>query len=1024
MKHQDPVPRLSNAEEQAVLSQFYAMVLSDREGPDEIELDRYLRRFPGYEALIRAEYQQLMEPSAAPVASSPSETAEPSEIEQALARDLAEGTLGSLADYFLRFPGKESLVTIAHANLIMKQSLVEPEGIPDRLGSFEVQREIGRGGQAVVYLARDVRLDRPVALKVMVRSTIQPDVLRRFEREAMAAAQVEHPNIASVYEVGVHEPYAYIAMAYVPGKTLERLAKENPKASLGPVLPQPNGGVSEPSHAKRAAWKPVVHLFESLARALHAAHEAGVIHRDIKPGNVMVTPQGSPVLLDFGFARTLGSNRATLTRQGDLVGTPQFMSPEQIELGAVDRRTDIYSLGVTLYECLAGVPAFHGSRAWDVQRSILSDPLPALPETVDGVPTDLQTILEVATNKEPAERYPNAKALADDLGRLLAGQSIHARPASRGRRLLRFFRRHRLIAMTALLGVVGGALAVWGSVGWWPQDAGDPTEPNRQPMFAEGPEESLYRDKLARWQSAMAAGDMVLASKELRATRPSQRGWEYEFGLRQLMESRQPIVGGDPPRLRWVEENDCWEPLRLVIVGDELFVANVISGEVRSRFKAFRDSGYPFGSAKLERVGIKRNSDQSIYVWDTRSGERLGPFAGHGQSRPTLTTDGRWMVYLAEDRSTVMVDLDTKDRVQLSDPVGERGSLWTYFAFDSQDQQLCTVHTRGGDLSRIQVHDMVQPFAGSTLRPVAAREYPIKGPDMVWHPSGSWIVFRIENELQIADPKTLLIRDSIEIAEEMTIGPTFHPDGVHLVTRHWDALRAWKLPKALRDPSADEEARLPFPEGEELALGVHRTLDNLQISPDGMQALVYCLDTRTMVVDLKEPSDGPSQVAPSEMEWPRSSAQYSATLQVRGMDSGGPAIQIAGPSRVLDEPRWFPWKDWTESDSDGDAIPFVACEITQRGYGFWNEKVIVWDLLAGEELLRLDSQPVSSMAVHPDGTRLVCGQMDGSIQLYHTHSMGNLLSFPAHGSAVTQVAFSSDGNRLYSLAADGETRTW
>jgi serine/threonine protein kinase len=244
-------------------------------------------------------------------------------------------------------------------------------GEGDRIGPFRILELVGRGGQGIVYLAEDERLHRKVALKVLTGWGLTSEAaLKRFRREAEVASKLDHPGICTVYDAGVEDGVPYIAMRYVEGETLARklstaresagdeatsvvgLLEFEAAASTRPEVdpsPTPSGPTT---HAEVMR---VVRLVEEAARALHAAHESGVIHRDIKPGNIMVTAASEPVILDFGLARELEGDLPTLTHMGELFGTPAYMSPEQLAHQRIrlDRRTDVWSLGVTLYECLS-----------------------------------------------------------------------------------------------------------------------------------------------------------------------------------------------------------------------------------------------------------------------------------------------------------------------------------------------------------------------------------------------------------------------------------------------------------------------------------------------------------------------------------------------------------------------------------------------------------------------------------------------------------------------------------------------
>ncbi len=306
-----------------------------------------------------------------------------------------------------------------------------------RIGPFEIQGELGRGGMGVVFRARDPVLGRDVALKVLSPGA-PPDVRARFLREGRVAARLRHPSVVAVHAAGETEPpagsegpgAAYIAQELIEGRSLAKVLAEE---SLGPA--------------------PAARLVEKIARALAHAHAEGVIHRDVKPGNILLDSAGEPHLADFGLARDAASEER-LSRSGMVVGTPHYMSPEQAQgrVGAVDGRTDVWACGVVLYECVAGAMPFSGETAMAVMTAIVgSDPVP-LRRRAAGVPADLETIVSTCLEKDPGRRYPTAGALADDLDRFLRGEPIGARGEGPIRRLARALGRHRTAAAAAAAG--------------------------------------------------------------------------------------------------------------------------------------------------------------------------------------------------------------------------------------------------------------------------------------------------------------------------------------------------------------------------------------------------------------------------------------------------------------------------------------------------------------------------------------------------------------------------------------------
>ncbi len=302
-------------------------------------------------------------------------------------------------------------------------------GVPAGVfGDFEIVREIGRGGMGIVYEARQTALDRRVALKVLPRYMVgQTEEQARFRREAEAAGKLSHPGIVTVHASGDHDGLPYIAMEYVEGTTLERMIT---RGSLAPA---------------RAA-----EILATIAEALDYAHKAGVVHRDVKPSNIIIAADHRAKLMDFGLARHSGDS--TLTAAGIAVGTPAYMSPEQAmgQRDVVGALSDVYMLGATLYEAVTGAKPFKGDTPEAVIHAVV-DTEPVPPRRIRShLPEDLQTIILKAMEKEPRRRYASGGALAADLRAFVAGEPISARPVSMLGRAVRLARRHRAAAISVV----------------------------------------------------------------------------------------------------------------------------------------------------------------------------------------------------------------------------------------------------------------------------------------------------------------------------------------------------------------------------------------------------------------------------------------------------------------------------------------------------------------------------------------------------------------------------------------------
>jgi predicted Ser/Thr protein kinase len=308
----------------------------------------------------------------------------------------------------------------------------ETEALP-RLPGYEIIRIIDQGGMGVVYEARQLKLGRTVAVKMISGVRLRPKIVARFRAEAEAAARLQHPNFVQIFEVGEVNGRPFFSMEYVPGGSLaQQLTRELPLA-------------------RKAA-----ELLETLARAVHAAHERGIVHRDLKPSNVMLADDGTPKIADFGLAKRLDDDSGH-THTGEILGTPSYMAPEQAE-GKKDQigpHTDVYALGAILYELLAGKPPFQGISPLDSLRLVVAQEPIAPSQIAASVPRDLEAICLKCLEKAPSQRYATANALADDLRRFLNGQPVTARRIGPLQRAWKGIRRHpQGVALAATLGLL------------------------------------------------------------------------------------------------------------------------------------------------------------------------------------------------------------------------------------------------------------------------------------------------------------------------------------------------------------------------------------------------------------------------------------------------------------------------------------------------------------------------------------------------------------------------------------------
>lgn len=512
---------------------------------------------------------------------------------------------------------------------------------PARIGQYEIIRRIGEGGMGVVYEARQEHPHRTVALKVIRPGFATPALLRRFQFEADVLGQLQHPGIACIYDAGVADGVAYFAMEYIRGPSLSQYVA-----------------------AQRPTRQAILELVVQICDAVHHAHQQGVIHRDLKPGNILVVDEGAagpriegaewttspapsaprpagrcapqPKVLDFGVARTIRPDLQQLslhTEVGQLVGTVPYMSPEQVagDSRLIDVRSDVYSLGVMLYELLAGrLPLDVRNCALPEAARIIREEEPSRLSSLNAaLRGDIDTIVTKALEKDRARRYQSAAELAADIRRCLSDQPIVARPASAMYHLAKFARRHRTlvggIAATFVTLVLGAAVAVLFAVR-------ERHERSRADAKTVESERLAYRASLTAAAGAMQIGDVDVARRALAEAPQALRGWEWDHLAATADQSIRTLQSQGPTVQAIASSNDG---RRIVSMdkGGELGIWNVETAE-RLRTAQLGESGRwgwalsPDGRILVRSVapvGVRaEDADSGTLLWRRDIGAGLG----------------------------------------------------------------------------------------------------------------------------------------------------------------------------------------------------------------------------------------------------------------------------------------------------------------------------------------------------------------------------------------------------------------
>jgi WD40 repeat protein/serine/threonine protein kinase len=878
-----------------------------------------------------------------------------------------------------------------------------PGRVAPTVAGYEILGELGRGGMGVVYHARQVRLDRPCALKMILAGAYAtPEAVARFLAEARAIARLRHPHVVQIYHIGEADGLPFLELEYVEGGSLDRKLDGIP-------------------------WTPdrAARLAEQLARGIAEAHRLGIVHRDLKPGNVLLASDGVPKITDFGLAKALGSESG-LTRTESIMGSPSYMAPEQAEGRASQAgpAADVYALGATLYALVVGRPPFQAATPIDTVLQVINEE-PISPRRLNAsIPLDLESICLKCLAKEPAKRYASAAALAEDLRRYLNGEPIVARPVTPFERATKWARRRPAIAALGFATTAATILGVAGIVWQWRKAEANLAEADSQRSIAQ----QKSREATEKAQSL---------ERQLYFNRVNlaQREWmSNSSSAAEAMLSRCPLDLRD-----WE-----WSYIHRLCHLDNLTIEGFPNADRATGLGLWGMAGLAF-SPDGRRVA-SADPEYRVRVWDAITGGLARTMTGHSDRVYAIafSPDGRLLATGSRDTTIRLWDAATGACVRTLEP---HGTWIRSVAFSPDGTRL--VSGSGGELFTPRRHGEVILWAvasGREIRRFAGPHDRTYG--VAYRPDGKQIAsVNCESNLKLWDPETGALERRLTGHSYYIECVAYSPDGRTLATGSrdhtailWD-VASGRVLHTLRGHDCPISSLAFNPDGQtfatrdtqsgikvwDVARGVaiahvrnsSRAI-NLQFSPDGRFLAAAGGDSLVKLWETASLADIECRALGGHRGWcfRAEYTQDGRTLVTSGW----------GVVRVWDATSGRHLRDIETGIPTG--VYALAIRPDGRVLATAQERgpkdVDLWDMGTHQRLRKLvgHGATVKAVAFHPDGRTLASASEDRTIRIWDTLHGRALSVLEEHAATVVALAFSPDGRRLASKGWDHTVRLW